>query len=145
MTERLGRWLMKDAYKTYLARAKRSIDNGRFPQSILDRLEKDMTETLPTVRMFVPGSPMRDDLREFICAWVVYRSDDGLGYVSNANLLICMRLIPGTLHHSLRRDVASLLASLSSLLDFGQPPRSTVSPSILYANNRRDRCVLSSL
>lgn len=74
--------LMTDAYKAYLARAKRSIDNGRFPQAILDQLEKDMTDTLPTLRLYMPGSPMRDDLREFICAWVVYRSDDGMAYVS---------------------------------------------------------------
>lgn len=73
---------MSDAYKTYLARAKRAIDSGRFPKDILDRLELDMTDTLPTLKLYMPGSPMRDDLKDFICAWVVYRSDEGLGYVS---------------------------------------------------------------
>lgn len=72
---------MADAYKTYLARARRSLDSGRFPQHVLEQMEHDMSETLPSLKLYVPGSPMRDDLREFVCAWVVYRSDEGLSYV----------------------------------------------------------------
>ena len=71
-----------EAYKTYLARSKRALEDGRFPQEVLDQMERDMDNTLPTLKLFVPGSPMREDLKEFLCAWIVYRSDSGLGYVS---------------------------------------------------------------
>ena len=83
-------------YKTYLSRAKRSLDSGRFPKDILDQIEHDMTVTLPALKLYVPGSPMRDDLKEFLCAWVVYRSDDGLAYVRN------FLDLPNRAHHSHR-------------------------------------------
>lgn len=70
-----------EAFKMYLSRAKKAIDSGRFPQDTLEVIERDMDRTLPQLKLFIPGSPMRDDLREVLCAWVVYRSDDGLGYV----------------------------------------------------------------
>jgi hypothetical protein len=66
----------------YSARAKKAIDTGRFPQGIIDQLERDMDGTLPILRLFVKGSPVRADLSELIRAWIAYRSDDGLGYVS---------------------------------------------------------------
>lgn len=71
-----------DAYKAYSSRARKALDSGRFPQEILDRLEADMDQTLPTLKLLTRGSPFRDDVRELVCAWVVYRSDSGLGYMS---------------------------------------------------------------
>ena len=70
----------KDAYKTYHKRATRALENGRFPQAILDQIESDLDHTLPHLRLYVRGSPMREDLRQFVCTWVVYRSDEGMGY-----------------------------------------------------------------
>ena len=75
---------MVDAYRSYVARANKAISSGRFPQDTLDAIERDMSNTLPQTKMFVAGSPMRVDLKELLTAWVVYRSDDGLGYVSLA-------------------------------------------------------------
>ncbi|WWC92902.1 uncharacterized protein L201_007864 [Kwoniella dendrophila CBS 6074] len=83
----------KGAYKSYVARAEKAQKGGRFPQDILDQMEKDMDDTLPTLRMFHRGSPLRDDLREVMCAWVVYRSDDGMGYVPYISLLSAMFLL----------------------------------------------------
>lgn len=70
-----------DAYRSYVARANKAISSGRFPQDTLDAIERDMSATLPQTKMFVAASPMRMDLQELLTAWVVYRSDDGLGYV----------------------------------------------------------------
>ncbi|KAK1923371.1 rab-GTPase-TBC domain-containing protein [Papiliotrema laurentii] len=85
--------MSKDAYKTYLARARRAIDYGRFPKDVSDQMEQDMDVTLPTLRLYVRGSPMRDDLRDFVSAWVVYRSDDGLGYAPYITHLSAMFLL----------------------------------------------------
>ncbi|OCF34333.1 hypothetical protein I317_05510 [Kwoniella heveanensis CBS 569] len=83
----------KDAYKAYNARARKAIDSGRFPQAILDQMENDLDDTLPTLKMFHRGSPLRDDLRELVGAWVVYRSDEGLGYAPYINLLCAMFIL----------------------------------------------------
>lgn len=72
--------LTSDAYRTYLRRAERALELGRFPQDILVQLEKDLDETLVPLHVFHRGSPMRDDLKQLVCAWVVYRSDEGRGY-----------------------------------------------------------------
>ncbi|KAL1412543.1 hypothetical protein Q8F55_000289 [Vanrija albida] len=85
--------LHKDAYKTYSARATRAIEQGRFPQDIMDQIDKDLDETLPTLHIFHEGSPIRDDLKELLCTWVVYRSDSGLGYAPYVNLLAAMFII----------------------------------------------------
>ena len=85
------------------------METERFPADILEQLERDMDGTLPTLRLYVRGSPMRDDLREFICAWVVYRSDEGLGYVS-------MRPILNPNDHRLHTSPISLPCSSSMLL-----------------------------
>lgn len=49
---------------------------------LLKTIEGDMDNTLVTLKVFTRDSPLRDDLRELICAWLVFRSDEGLGYVS---------------------------------------------------------------
>ncbi|TXT12982.1 hypothetical protein VHUM_01383 [Vanrija humicola] len=82
-----------DAYKTYSARAARALEQGRFPQDILEQIEKDLDDTLPILHIFKQGSPIRDDLKELLCTWVVYRSDSGLGYAPYVNLLAAMFLL----------------------------------------------------
>ncbi|WVW86820.1 hypothetical protein I302_108875 [Kwoniella bestiolae CBS 10118] len=83
----------KDAYRTYVTRSEKAQKSGRFPQEILHQMEQDMDNTLPTLRMFHRGSPLRDDLKELLCAWVVYRSDDGLGYAPYISHLSAMFLL----------------------------------------------------
>ncbi|WVQ95945.1 hypothetical protein IAU59_003044 [Kwoniella sp. CBS 9459] len=85
--------MSKDAYKVYTARARKALESGRFPQAILDQMEKDLDDTLPRLKMFHRGSPLRDDLKELITAWVVYRSDEGLGYAPYINLLCAMFIL----------------------------------------------------
>ena len=65
-----------------MARSKKAIASGRFPADILERIETDLDKTLVNLHLFQHGSPLRADLHELICAWVVYRSDTALGYVS---------------------------------------------------------------
>ncbi|WWC73596.1 uncharacterized protein I206_107568 [Kwoniella pini CBS 10737] len=83
----------RDAYKSYVTRSEKAQKSGRFPQDILDRMELDIDKTLPTLRLFHRGSPLRDDLKELICAWVVYRSDDGQGYAPYISHLSAMFLL----------------------------------------------------
>ncbi|OWZ78813.1 hypothetical protein C365_02452 [Cryptococcus neoformans Bt85] len=85
--------LSKDIYKTYLARARKGLATGRFPPDLLKTIEGDMDNTLVTLKVFTRGSPLRDDLRELICAWLVFRSDEGLGYAPYINLLCAMLLL----------------------------------------------------
>ncbi|KAI8995287.1 RabGAP/TBC [Trametes punicea] len=74
--------LSKDAYKTCLSRAKRALASGSFPTTVLSLLEEDIRTTLPSIHLFVPEKgPLYQDLRDLLCAWVVARSDEGLGYV----------------------------------------------------------------
>lgn len=70
-----------DTYKSCVVRAKKAIESGRFPPDILERIEQDLDGTLVHLRLFQKGSPLREDLRELITAWVVYRSDTAMGYV----------------------------------------------------------------
>jgi hypothetical protein len=72
-----------DLYKSCVARSKKAISSGRFPPDILERIEKDLDSTLVNLRLFQHGSPLRADLHELICAWVVYRSDTAMGYVGH--------------------------------------------------------------
>jgi hypothetical protein len=85
--------MLADAYKFYVTRAKKAVDSGRFPQDTLDRMDKEMDETLPTLKLFGPSGPMREDLKEILCAWVVYRSDSALGYVSGSHIACCPRCL----------------------------------------------------
>lgn len=88
-----GRMLMPDAYNMYLKRAKRAIDNGRFPPDIQNQMEEDLDNTLPILHVFQKGSPVRDDLRDLVSAWVVYRSDEGLGYAPYITCLAAMFIL----------------------------------------------------
>ena len=44
--------------------------------------------------MFAPGiGPMYEDLKDMLCAWVVARSDEGLGYVPGVAKIAAMLLL----------------------------------------------------
>ncbi|KLT43808.1 RabGAP/TBC [Cutaneotrichosporon oleaginosum] len=79
-----------DAYHGYLRRAERALANGRFPPDILEQIEADLDDTLPILHVFQRGSPVRDELKDLVCAWVVYRSDSGRGYAPYITLLAAM-------------------------------------------------------
>ncbi|GBE77620.1 RabGAP/TBC protein [Sparassis crispa] len=86
--------LGKDAYKTSLSRAKRALASGTFPTTVLGLLEDDIASTLPSLHLFRPEvGPLYEDLKEMLCAWVVSRSDEGLGYVPGVAKIAAMILI----------------------------------------------------
>ncbi|KJA28524.1 hypothetical protein HYPSUDRAFT_82866 [Hypholoma sublateritium FD-334 SS-4] len=86
--------LSKDHYRTCLSRAKRALSSGVFPQATMDLMEQDIATTLPSVHLFLKESgPMYEDLKEILCAWVVSRSDEGLGYTLGAAKIAAMLLI----------------------------------------------------
>ncbi|KAF8514755.1 rab-GTPase-TBC domain-containing protein [Gautieria morchelliformis] len=77
-----GLALSKDTYKSTLARAKNLIASKRFPTTAISLLESDIATTLQQLHIFNSSTgPLYGDLRDLLCAWVVSRADEGLGYV----------------------------------------------------------------
>ncbi|KAI0652420.1 rab-GTPase-TBC domain-containing protein [Trametes meyenii] len=86
--------LSKDSFKTCLSRAKRALASGSFPTTVLSLLEDDIRTTLPSIHLFAPErGPLYQDLRDMLCAWVVARSDEGLGYVVGVAKVAAMILL----------------------------------------------------
>ncbi|KAJ7235867.1 rab-GTPase-TBC domain-containing protein [Mycena haematopus] len=86
--------LSKDNYRTCLARAKRALGSGAFPSATLSLVEQDISTTLPSLHIFHrENGPLYPDLKDMMCAWVVSRSDEGLGYTFGAAKIAAMLLI----------------------------------------------------
>ncbi|KAF7347715.1 Tbc1 domain family member 14 [Mycena venus] len=86
--------LSKDNYRTCLARAKRALGSGAFPSATLSLIEQDISTTLPSLHIFHHETgPLYPDLKDMMCAWVVSRSDEGLGYTLGAAKIAAMLLI----------------------------------------------------
>ncbi|KAF8602274.1 RabGAP/TBC [Ceratobasidium sp. AG-I] len=84
----------KDTYKRCLARANRAMASGAFPVETLAIIEEDIRATLPALHIFHPETgPLYQDLKDLLCAWVVSRSDEGLGYVRGVSSVAGMFLI----------------------------------------------------
>lgn len=51
----------------------------------MTQMEEDMDATLPALHLFHRElGVMRQDLKDLMVAWMVSRSDEGLGYVSSS-------------------------------------------------------------
>ncbi|KAJ6604796.1 rab-GTPase-TBC domain-containing protein [Mycena vulgaris] len=86
--------LSKDNYRTCIARAKRALGSGAFPSTTLSLIEQDISTTLPSLHIFHhENGPLYPDLKDMMCAWVVSRSDEGLGYTLGAAKIAAMLLI----------------------------------------------------
>ncbi|KAH7916486.1 rab-GTPase-TBC domain-containing protein [Hygrophoropsis aurantiaca] len=86
--------LSKDNYRACLSRAKRALSSGIFPAETLTLIEQDITTTLPALHIFHPSTgPLYQDLKDMLCAWVVSRADEGLGYANGAAKIAAMLLI----------------------------------------------------
>ncbi|CAE6526414.1 unnamed protein product [Rhizoctonia solani] len=89
-----GLAISKDSYKRCLARANRALTSGSFPVETLAIVEEDIRVTLPALHIFHPETgPLYQDLKDLLCAWVVSRSDEGLGYVKGVSSIAGMFLI----------------------------------------------------
>jgi hypothetical protein len=83
-----------DNYRTCIARAKRALGSGAFPATTLSLIEQDISTTLPSLHIFHhENGPLYPDLKDMLCAWVVSRSDEGLGYTIGAAKIAAMLLI----------------------------------------------------
>ncbi|KAG8732195.1 hypothetical protein FRC11_000081 [Ceratobasidium sp. 423] len=77
-----GLAISKESYKRCLARSNRALTSGSFPVETMAIIEEDIRATLPALHIFHPETgPLYQDLKDLLCAWVVSRSDEGLGYV----------------------------------------------------------------
>jgi len=56
-------------------------------------MEVDIDNTFPTLHVFHKGSPMREDLKDLISAWVVWRSDQARGYAPHIAQVAAMFLL----------------------------------------------------
>ncbi|CAE7134799.1 unnamed protein product [Rhizoctonia solani] len=89
-----GLAISKESYGRCLARAKRALNAGSFPVETLAIVEEDIRITLPGLHIFHPETgPLYQDLKDLLCAWVVSRSDEGLGYVKGVASVAGMLLI----------------------------------------------------
>jgi hypothetical protein len=67
---------------------------NNFPVASMELIEADILKTLPSLHIFLPGTgPLYEDLKDMLCAWVVARSDEGLGYVSGVSRIAGMLLL----------------------------------------------------
>jgi len=83
--------LSQDSYRICLARAKRALSAGTFPTTSLRLIEEDVRSTLPFLHIFHQDSgPMYAELKDMLYAWVVSRSDEGLGYVKGIARIAAM-------------------------------------------------------
>ncbi len=83
-----------DNYRACLARAKRALSSGTFPSETLSLIEADIATTLPALHIFHSEmGPLYQDLKDMLCAWVVSRSDEGLGYTTGVSRVAAMFLI----------------------------------------------------
>lgn len=83
-----------DSFKTCISRAKRALASGSFPTTVLGMIEDDIATTLPSIHLFTPEKgPLYQDLKDMLCAWVVARSDEGLGYVVGVAKIAAMILL----------------------------------------------------
>ncbi|KAF8482040.1 rab-GTPase-TBC domain-containing protein [Russula ochroleuca] len=86
--------LSQDSYRICLARAKRALSAGTFPTTSLSLIEQDVRSTLPSLHIFHPDSgPMYAELKDMLYAWVVSRSDEGLGYIHGTAKVAAMILL----------------------------------------------------
>ena len=57
-------------------------------------MDSDIRSTLPSLNLFHPSTgPLYQDLKDLLCAWVVSRSDEGLGYIVGASKIAAMFLL----------------------------------------------------
>ncbi|KAG6817950.1 hypothetical protein H0H87_012418 [Tephrocybe sp. NHM501043] len=89
-----GLTLSKDHYRICLARARKALNSNVFPQASLSMIEEDISTTLPSLHIFHRQTgPLYEELKDMLCAWVVARSDEGLGYTPGAARIAAMLLI----------------------------------------------------
>ncbi|KAG6837664.1 hypothetical protein H0H93_004940 [Arthromyces matolae] len=81
-------------YRISLSRAKKALNSNMFPRDVLDTIEQDISTTLPSLHIFHPKTgPLYEELKDMLCAWVVTRSDEGLGYTPGVARIAAMILI----------------------------------------------------
>ncbi|KAG6337071.1 hypothetical protein ID866_2024 [Astraeus odoratus] len=86
--------LSKDNYRNCLSRARRALSSGVFPSDILQEIEEDIDSTLPAVHIFQRETgPLYQELKDILCAWVISRADEGLGYIRGIAKIAAMILI----------------------------------------------------
>ncbi|KIJ53482.1 hypothetical protein M422DRAFT_154980 [Sphaerobolus stellatus SS14] len=86
--------ITKATYFSSLARASKLMASGRFPAAALSQMEADIDTTLPQLHIFNKlTGPLYEDLRNLLCAWIVCRAEEGLGYVEGIAKIAGMLLL----------------------------------------------------
>ncbi|CED84725.1 Uncharacterized conserved protein, contains TBC domain [Phaffia rhodozyma] len=118
-----GLGISASSYTTHVQRFIISMEKQAFPTRILQQLEQDASEAYPGLTVFKPNEgTMYPKLREFLGAWVVARSDEGLPYVSGVHLIAATFLLVMTPEIAWK-SLLNLLASSSCLRALLDPGR----------------------
>lgn len=83
-----GLAISKAAFSTHLIRARTAIDEGRYPPDVLAALERDVEDTLPTLKLYQKGGVMHDDLVDVLLAYIGYQASETMErprYVSHVS------------------------------------------------------------
>lgn len=73
MTIGNGLAIGKSAFATSLARANTLISAGKYPEVAISKLDSDIAETMPLLRLFQVGGVMHEDLKNLLLAYSVFR------------------------------------------------------------------------
>lgn len=84
--------LAKHSFAGHLARAKKMLSEGTYGKDVLEALEKDVEQTLPTLKLFQSGGVMHEDLVDLLLAYTVYASETPR-YVSSTSTVAVSRVL----------------------------------------------------
>ncbi|ORY82308.1 rab-GTPase-TBC domain-domain-containing protein [Leucosporidium creatinivorum] len=72
-----GLAVSKGSYSGHLDKARKAVGEGRW-EEVVERLERDVEETLPTLKLFQKGGVMHDELVDVLLAYTMYASSVSL-------------------------------------------------------------------
>lgn len=75
----------KASFASCLKKANTIVDAGKYPKETMERLEQEIEETMPLLKLFQSGGVMHEDLRNILLAYSVFK--DGLPHYVRSRFL----------------------------------------------------------
>ncbi|KAK4058330.1 hypothetical protein OIO90_000487 [Microbotryomycetes sp. JL221] len=69
-----GLAISKTTLHGHVERARKAVNESKYPQAELEKLERDVQETLPTLKLFQKDGVMHDDLVDILLAFTVFQA-----------------------------------------------------------------------
>lgn len=93
MTIGNGLAIGKTSFTTSLARANALMEAGSYPEAVMSRLDTDISETMPLLRLFQKGGVLHEDLRNLLLAYSVFTDGKNPQYPSGVSYPAAMLMI----------------------------------------------------